>query len=64
MQGDAPPGLMAVSLLVSLRLSRLAFRSKALARQATLAQEEIDELRQEVAKLRKEVTAASSDAGR
>ncbi len=37
--------LMAVSLLVSLRLSRLAFRSKALARQVTLLQDEVAELR-------------------
>ncbi len=45
--------LMLLSLLMTLRLSRLTFRAKALARQCALADAELEELRAEVAELRR-----------
>ena len=47
--------LMLVSILVSLRLSRLTFRSKALTRQAALANHEIEELQTKLTELRAEI---------
>ena len=48
--------LMLVSLLVSIRLSRLTFRNKALSQQAALQRRELEELAQEIDGLRREVT--------
>lgn len=47
--------LMLVSLLMSIRLSKLTFRNKALGQQAALAQQEIDELRAELRALERRV---------
>jgi len=53
--------LMAVSLMMSIRLSRLTFRSKALTQQAALLQREVDELRQDLAKLRRDAAKSVSE---
>ena len=47
--------LMLVSLLMSLRLSRLTIRNKSLTQRSALAQHEIDDLRAQVAALRKDL---------
>ncbi len=52
--------LMLVSLLVSIRLSRLTFRSKALNQQIALQRREIEELGMEVERLRREVSQVES----
>jgi len=53
--------LMAVSLMMSIRLSRLTFRTKALTQQTALLQREIDELRQDVANLRRDAAKSASE---
>ena len=47
--------LMLLSLLITLRLSRLTFRTKTLTRVNALADAELEELRAEIAELRREV---------
>lgn len=47
--------LMAVSMLVSIRLSRQAIRSKALARQTALVEEELEQQRGEITQLKRDL---------
>ena len=47
--------LMAVSMLISIRLSRQAIRSKALARQTALVEEELEQQRGEIAQLKRDL---------
>ena len=60
--------LMLVSILMSIRLSKLAIRNKALGRHAAMAERELDDLRSELTELRKRVgelerKKAGKDAG-
>ena len=55
--------LMMVALMISVRVSRLTFRSKRLNRELSLQRQRIDELSAEGARLKGEQSPATGDAG-